>query len=461
MALELSLDVCAYKGVEGDQSYLESYVRVLAPTVSFVDIDGGMMQAAVNITVTIEQGDQIVAYDKFVLNSPKVSSETDFIDIRRFGLSPATYAVHVIAVDVADMTNKIELKQYIEVPSYDETAVSDIMLLSKVVASDEAGPMVKHGMHMEPITFSYVAEQTANLPFFVELYDLPSGVYLKYSVSEGYVDGGPELIVKYKKLEQTPVLPLVLALPVDKLRSGKYTLTLDIYNSDKELLATNKVNFLRNNPSYDKQYWSDYNESVDGSFVDSIADADLRYHLLGLLPVMQEPALTNLTIVLDMENVNAQRKFIFDYWKDKSPKYPHIAMAKYMKVVDLVHELYDNNVGFGFQTDRGHIFLKYGKPSEVVSVDNEPDAVPYEIWYYHTLSGVTRQTNTRFLFYNPSLAHNDYQLLHSTCIGERNNPAWEVELYRDAPESQIGSTIEATQVERGWNRRAREYFDDY
>jgi len=51
--------------------------------------------------------------------------------------------------------------------------------------------------------------------------------------------------------------------------------------------------------------------------------------------------------------------------------------------------------------------------------------------------------------------------LHSTCIGERNNPAWEVELYRAAPESQIGATIEATEVRDGWNRRAKEYFNDF
>jgi len=33
------------------------------------------------------------------------------------------------------------------------------------------------------------------------------------------------------------------------------------------------------------------------------------------------------------------------------------------------------------------------------------------------------------LFYMPSLAHNDYQLLHSTCRGEKNDPGWIYKLY--------------------------------
>jgi hypothetical protein len=66
----------------------------------------------------------------------------------------------------------------------------------------------------------------------------------------------------------------------------------------------------------------------------------------------------------------------------------------------------------------------------------------------------------KFLFYNPSLGHNDYKLLHSTCRGELNNPAWEVELYSKSPNERIGNTIDARNVQDNFNRNARRYFEN-
>jgi len=100
------------------------------------------------------------------------------------------------------------------------------------------------------------------------------------------------------------------------------------------------------------------------------------------------------------------------------------------------------------------------KPTNVVSIDTEPDAVPYEIWYYNNMPQ-TQQTNVRFLFYNPSLSHNDFKLLHSTCIGERVNSAWETVLYKSVPLERLGNSTDATQVKDNWNRNARRYFNEY
>ena len=131
-----------------------------------------------------------------------------------------------------------------------------------------------------------------------------------------------------------------------------------------------------------------------------------------------------------------------------------------MDVAKAVDKTYYSTVGYGFQTDRGYIFLKYGKPTNVLTVDDELDAPPYEIWFYNNLP-VTSQTNVRFLFYNPSLAHNDFQLLHSTCLGEKSNLRWEVELYKSVPKEKEGNSTDATTVGPNWNRNARKYFEEF
>lgn len=461
-ALEISLDVYGFEIPKSKQPYIDTYVRVLGNTVSFVS-NGEDLTAAIDITLTVEQGSEILAFEKYRLHSPNTNKVQDFIDMKRFALSSGSYAVHIIATDANDISNVIELKKFVEVGEVKTSPrISDIQLLSMVIAEEkDNNNLVKHGLYMEPLTYSFVGESIDNLMFFTEIYDVSSPGYIKFGIYDGYVDSDADpVMAKYEKIGISHVIPLILSLPVDKLKSGAYHVKIELFNMEKELLATSKSDFLKSSPNIDMEYWSTYDIAVQNSFVDSIADEDLKYNLLALLPVAKEPHLSLLETIIHLDNKYAQRKFLQDYWTSVSTEYPGTYYRQYMRVVSVVDEMYNSNVGYGFQTDRGHLFLKYGKPNNVLTVEDEPDAFPYEIWYYNVLN-VTRQTNVRFIFYNPSLAHNDFQLLHATCVGERNNPAWEVELYRRAADSQIGTSIEATEVEEGWNRRAKEYFNDY
>lgn len=465
LALDVELESYPFYDPQSKQKYVEVYLRVHGSSVVFDKVDAGLMQAGVHVTLTVEQGSNIVAFEKYTLRSPQQARAVDFIDVKRFVVEPGSYYIHLVAIDANDADNKVEFKTLIEVEPPSSPHISGIMVLGNVskAADGATSPFVKQGIYMEPLSYSFLADTLQQMTFYTEVYAAPPGSYIKYGLYNAGSSSKAE-VAKYKKLAGEAVQPFLLYLPIDELLTGNYEVTVELFDSSKQLLSTSSSPVSRRNVAYDQQYWSSYNSTEGtGSFVDSVAGADLRYDLLSLIPVAKEPLLSSLGTVIDLRNESAQRQFLFKYWKQQAPEYPGLAYKSYRQVADLVHEMYDNNVGFGFQTDRGHIFLKYGKPNKSLSIDTEPDAPPYEIWYYSKIEGGTsRQTDVRFIFYNPSLSANDYQLLHSTCIGERNNPAWEVELYRDAaPESQIGNTIDATKVEDGWNRRAIEYFNDF
>ena len=130
-----------------------------------------------------------------------------------------------------------------------------------------------------------------------------------------------------------------------------------------------------------------------------------------------------------------------------------------MEVAKAVDKLYADGFGYGFESDRGRIFIKYGRPNDVIKVDNEPSAPPYEIWFYNDFPQ-TNQADVKFLFYAPELGIN-YRLLHSTVRGEINNPRWQLELYNAVPNEVSGSNyIDATGVQPNNNRRAAEYFNE-
>ncbi|MBK7096695.1 MAG: GWxTD domain-containing protein [Saprospiraceae bacterium] len=128
-----------------------------------------------------------------------------------------------------------------------------------------------------------------------------------------------------------------------------------------------------------------------------------------------------------------------------------------MKYAYAVDKTYRSQVGYGFETDRGYIYLKYGMPTDLVTRESEPTAPPYEIWFYdHIDQG--KQKNVRFIFYIPSLAHNDYELLHSTCIGEKNNPKWFYDLYSKRNDSSIVN-MQPAQIQEFYNS-LRNSFDN-
>ena len=86
---------------------------------------------------------------------------------------------------------------------------------------------------------------------------------------------------------------------------------------------------------------------------------------------------------------------------------------------------YKTKIYLGCETDRGHTYLKYGKPDVISENKHEPSAYPYEIWQYYRIDN---QTNRKFVFYNPDLVSNDYTLLHSNATGEVSDTQWELKL---------------------------------
>ena len=71
--------------------------------------------------------------------------------------------------------------------------------------------------------------------------------------------------------------------------------------------------------------------------------------------------------------------------------------------------------------------MQYGQPNDIVEVPYDPVTVPYEIWHYYYHDD---QSNVKFVFYNPSLIGNDYDLLHSNKYGEPHDTNWKMRLVR-------------------------------
>ncbi|MDQ3017435.1 MAG: GWxTD domain-containing protein [Bacteroidota bacterium] len=416
----------------------------------------------VNYTVLIkDSADHILSGNKYRLSNTTCPAR-DLIDVRRFNLTPGVYNIEVELVDFLDSLNKVTVLQTITInaPAH-KASLSDIQLFS-VIRTDIDGTSALHksGMYLEPLAFGYFYPTLSRMNIYAESYhadQLTGQPYLQYTISA--VGGNiPPPIVAYRKVDKKPISSNVYQIDITTLITGPYLLETSLFDGNKILVDSRKIQFSRYSPEADSIFLASGALNIETSFAKSIPEDSLDYALKAMVPIVGSNQVEIMNGLLKKGNADAKQFFIHRYWTEEAGKYGGQAYTAYMKVARYADQLFGSGFGYGFETDRGYLFLKYGKPDDIVEVEDEPSAPPYEIWFYNTFPS-THQNNVKFLFYNPSLAKNAYKLLHSNAIGEVKNEQWELELYRDALSETPG--VGEKQMGDNVNRNARKYFETF
>ncbi len=429
----LSISITNAQFQYNNSKYLEVYIQVIGKTATFVNIDSNTMKAAINFTFLIKKNGEIINFDKYSLQSPISSFNKDFIDIKRFKIDTGLYTLEVNAVDANDKTNKFSFKKNINIDlSTDEICISYIQLLAKVKKSDDnKNPFVKNGYYLEPALSYFLPQKVQTLGIYFEVYNLDRSMdkrSIKLLLNKGYKSNNIKTIFT-KKIEAKPskLIPILTSIDINGLPSGNYHMEVQIISSYGKIISSRYVNFQRSNP-VSESIAKSKNKGYKNSFVKSIKSDSLYYCLRALLPIATGDNSISLNETLKDKNDRKARFFLWKFWSEKNENNPEYAFNEYMKYARAVDKTFRAQVGYGFETDRGIIYLRYGKPSQIITQKSEPNAPPYEVWFYDIIEQ-GHQRNIKFLFYMPSLANNDYQLLHSNCRGEKSDPGWIYKLY--------------------------------
>lgn len=459
-AMDVSVEIDRFHSEKGDCIEVSSYF--LGNSVAKTQLSSGNFESKIHMLMTISKLDSDMKwYESYEIGSQASRENQDFMDQRRIGLSMGQYIIDIRYQDLLDTTNIYNYQTKLNIGEA-ESEWSDIQLLTDMYSSTEVGPFRKQGMYCEVLPYSLYHQSLDKLIFYVENYNQDNGYQKRnligYGIYEGYYgEKGQNVGLTYKYVDQGPIVPIAKSLDIKDLKSGNYHLKIARYDDTRSIISSSYANFIRLNPRADSIYLTSYNSEVENSFVSHIEATDLDEYLKILKPKVFGLMDEIWSMVLKGDD-QVKRAFLFHYWQSINKESPYVAFNAYNELIQQVNSMFHSNVGAGWQTDRGDVYIKYGAPSDVISIDYEMSAPPYEIWYYNYVSN-TKQTNVRFLFYNESLVPNDYQLLHSTCRGELQNPRWEVELYEKAPKDRIGNPINGTQVEENWDRHARFYME--
>lgn len=463
-ALDASISYASFKS--GDQAYLEIYFYIVGSTVNYVPAEDSLSQASVDVIVLFSQNGSIVKYDKFTLQGPKSLKSAHFSDLQRYGLPDGEYDLEVILTDSNDSQNIKKYDTTVRIDYSKETVQqSDIQLLaSNKKEEGSQSPFLKNGLLLESLPFNFYSRHSGTLSFYQEIYDTDKKIgedfILSCIISKIENEQEKSEIIVNRRKQSSSIIPVLMQLDISKLHSGNYILRVEVRDRNKGLISQKSVAFQRSNPFFDQQEIPMEDVEIEKEFVAELTANQLEYSLRAMTPILKEADANVVNLMLKDKNLNAQRMYIFSYWAQKNPIDPKKAYGDYINVAAAVDKTFRSGFRYGFETDRGYFYLKYGQPNNMIREETEPSAPPYEIWTYHDFPK-TGQSRVRFIFYNPSLAAGDFILLHSEAIGERNNPSWERDLYSSAPNQFEGTNyFEGTEVQDNMGRRAKRLFED-
>lgn len=465
IALDASITHACYKSAQGN--YIEFNIYVLGRSVEWAQLDSIDSQARIELGIFFKQKGQVVQFDKYAMNSPKSIDPINFEDMHRYAIANGIYDLEVTLKDMNKDEKPIVYKSTVIV-DYDNELLrqSDIMLLGYIKPdSTEGATHVKYGYFMEALPFNFYDSRHSNLIFYSEIYNADKGIgedfIVSYSIQKLFAQANEKpLLIASKRKKAEPHIVNILQMDISGLESGNYRFVVSVRNRANELLNEKEVMFQRSNPNMEPKADTISADALSSEFVGKMEEKELRYTLKSILMKVPEDDVAIVNQMVKNKDLSAQRMYIFKYFSKISPTLPEQAHDEYSVIAKAVDKMFNNGFGYGFETDRGRVYLKYGRPDDIITVENEMNAPPYEIWSYNKIDK-TQQTNVKFLFYNPNLMVNGYRQLHSTCRGETNNPRWVTELYKNVPNEQTGSLIDGNGgVQKNFNRRAQELMND-
>lgn len=467
--LQISTDVLQFK--ESDSSYVEIQNYIAGSSLSFTMSTDSQWTTAVDILLYFMQDSQLVLYDHFILHSPPSKEPgKDFLDIRRYRLPPGRYALHLEAFGLQNPTDTLALDQWVDIKTpVSEWELSDAMLLRSALPATKDHPLARNGYALEPLPFRFYPRTADMLLFFQEIYCLDrsltgSPVHFGYYLETGPVEA-PQRIMQAisKKRKSRSMDPLLIQMDISGLPSGNYRLVSELRDSTLSLKASTKVAFQRSNPGVDMGRGPQDSSTASGqeTFLPDLDESSLNYALRATAPRVWDSEVEMLNLIIRNPDLRAKRFFLHRFFSRENPANPTKGYEDYMAIARVIDKEFLSGFGFGFESDRGFAIMKYGRPNDIIDVEDEPHAPPYQIWLYNEFP-YTGQRNVKFLFFNPSLAPGNYVLLHSTARNEKRNPRWEIELYGKLGPNEIeGNNFQdATGVRDQYYRRARQFFED-
>ncbi|MGP8216293.1 MAG: GWxTD domain-containing protein [Bacteroidia bacterium] len=418
-------------------SYFETYLTISGNTVRFSKNDDDKYQCKVKVSVKFLRGDSVKFSDTYNLLSVETmdtAKKPDFSAVQRYWLPNGGYTVQIKMEDKNNPKAKIDSGRINVHVGYsaDSMSISDAEFIASYSHSQHPASFTKSGYDMVPYSYSSYPPEIKTLNFYTEIYNSTkvfagSKFVIKYFIENADDHVALRDFANVAVYKPDTVIPVLGGFNIEKLPTGKYNLVVAVIDKNDKIIMSRGFGFYRSN-RFEAITRKDLGTvSVKGTFAASIRMDSLTEDVKSLYPIADKDDRRFIDGIDKNTDSSILRRFFYNFWVSHNPSNPEKAWIEYYKQVKLVNSLFGTVNKKGYQSDRGRVYLQYGAPSQRDIETINPVTYPYEIWEYYRLND--GESDRKFVFYEPSLATNDFILLHSTAKGEVQNRQWQLVLY--------------------------------
>jgi len=421
-----------------NEPYIETYLSVNSGSIKYVDVGDGKYQGVIDVQILFKIGDSIVNFAKYDLSSPIIKdtlkTNVNMLDVQRYALPFGDYNIEISLKDKNGTGKKLTSYDKFSIDyNSDSLVFSGIELLSSFKKAEGESILEKNGYELTPNIINYYPQSINILSFYAELYNsievLGDTPFLLSSYIRPF-ETNKKLDQYYSRSRVNPenVLVMLKSFDIIDLPSGNYLLVLEARSKTNELIASKEIFFQRYNPSAEFSLTNLLTLNTDNTFAGKITNRDtLAMYIDYLAPISTNFERLFIEDQLKTADADYLRKYFLNFWIERNQLDPEAAWNEYLLLVKQVNNSFKSVGNKGYKTDRGRVYLRYGKPNVISEQYFEPAAYPYEIWHYYKLN---EQSNKKFVFYTHDLVTNDFLLIHSDVVGELSNYRWQTVIYR-------------------------------
>lgn len=415
--LSFTMGLSGFRGPEGFTRQ-EVHLLLDGQQLTFVSQEGQTVGEMALVVAVVDTAGNRVA-DRTWVRSVSVGSMGErwrgapFREVVRFDLKPGPYRVLLHVRDVhGEKEGRCQAR--LEVWDFEQVGLmfSDLQFAARMERSGEAGRFVKQGWKVVPNTSRYYVSGES-LPVYYELYN--------FAVDPDRTEDS--FILGYSLLDSTG--QAVKQFPAKRyLKPGESVVKAEFLGTEGLAEGTYQVQV----------------EAYDGGRGEYVQVAQTFFLVSGLAPEgltqVQENMLgyyADIRYVADSEKLKTYRglqdwlsksTFLRAFWKDLDPT-PSTPTNE--RLVDHIIRMTYVDARFeseprkrGSDTDKGRVFVMYGRPDEIDYHTSAAGQKPYEVWFYE------QQGRYEFVF-RDLRGSGVYELVHSAYPGELYNPYWQTE----------------------------------
>lgn len=305
---------------------------------------------------------------------------------------------------------------------HNSLALSDVQIASHIDREIlETAKYIKNGLNIVPNPNRLFGLTLPILYFYVEIYNLQPVENQQqnvYEVQYRILDVNNTVLEKYDpKVKRKPGASSFEVGGIHVAHFNQQSLRLEVSVTDQ---LTGQIT------SAEKQFWiipstpasaslSIQNEA--GEKIMMMSEDDIENHFSQIRYILPQQAIDDFKKL----TLEGKRNFLITFWVsiDPDPETPQNELwSEYFKKVEYVNQKYGSSLIQGWKTDRGRIYLKYGKPDEVEYYPVTSNDKPYEVWQYY------KPEHMRFIFVDEE-GFGRYRLIYSSDEKEVTDPNWQ------------------------------------